>query len=154
MTVELYQRPLNTHVKSYVLIGHGHFLIKQAAHHSSSHTTSAADNVSFNRVTIQIRTEGFILGLRHCRTLRGEGCYFARFQVSCALLGHYAASSVNLPTFRDYILVPSAGVKNPTVTTIPQTSAVGYKHFRRAYRDREVGPQRRRPSTNTIGATT
>jgi hypothetical protein len=33
---------------------------------------------------------------------------------NCALLGYYAASSVNLlPTFRNYLSVPSSGFKNP-----------------------------------------
>lgn len=93
VTVEIYQRPLNTHVRCYVLIGHGHFLTKQAADYS----TSAADNMSCSPVTTQIHTEGFILGLCYGAPRR-EGCYFAWFQVSCAILGHYAAS--NLPTFR------------------------------------------------------
>ena len=45
-------------------------------------------------------------------------CVFSGFRrevdENCALLGYYIASTGNfLPTFRDNVLVPSSGVKNP-----------------------------------------
>ena len=43
---------------------------------------------------------------------------------NCAFLGYYAASGDNsLPTFRDNLLVPSSGFKDPFVSLNPENGA-------------------------------